>query len=98
MDKIRRFLFIIGAEGASFFEWAIWTILLIVPVGIPLTIALMQSLIKGLLICTATGIILFFGTMIFIGISDAILSVWPFEVSDEELDFEENYVPRIPPD
>lgn len=98
MDKIRRFLFIIGAEGVSFFEWAIWTTLIILPIGVPLTAVLTHSLIKGLVICAATGIILYCGTIIFVGGADAILSVWPFEISDEELDFEENYVPRIPPD
>ena len=97
-DKIRRAIFKIGAEGASYFENCIWTIILLVILGVPISIALLQSVWKGLVVVAATAILMFAVTMIFIGTADVILSVWPFDVSDEEINFEVNYKPRIPLD
>lgn len=98
MDRLRRFFFIIGAEGASFFEWAIWASILILFVGVPVTVAVLQSFLKGILVSAVTASILFFGTLIFVGLADLIISNWAYEISDEEQEFENNYEPRIPLD
>ncbi|MCI7766690.1 MAG: hypothetical protein MSJ26_01735 [Oscillospiraceae bacterium] len=97
MDKIRRAIFTVSAEGASLFEWAIWATILTVLVGLPLAIAVLQSFL-GIIVTVITGAALFVLTFIFLGITDFILSFWPFEISDEELQFEKDYIPRIPND
>lgn len=98
MNKLRRVFFIIGAEGASFFEWAIWASILVLFVGLPTAAAVLRSFLKGILVSAVTAGILFFGTLIFVGLADLILSNWQYEISDEEKEFEENYVPMIPYD
>lgn len=97
-DKIRRAIFKVGAEGASYFENCIWVLLGLAVIGIPITIALLQSVWKGLVVILITAAVLFVGSLIYVGIADAILAEWPFEISDEEKEFEENYKPRIPLD
>lgn len=97
MDKIRRAIFTISAEGASLFEWAIWTTLLTFVIGLPITIAILQSFI-AIIIPVITGIVLFVFTSVLLGITDYLLRIWPYEISDDELRFEEEYLPRIPND
>lgn len=97
MDKIRRAIFTISAEGASLFEWAIWATLLTFVIGLPITIAILQSFV-AIIIPVITGIVLFVFTGVLLGITDFLLRTWPYEISDEELKFEEEYLPRIPDD
>ena len=97
MDKIRRAIFTISAEGASLFEWAIWATLLTFVVGLPITIAILQSFV-AIIIPVITGVVLFVLTIILLSITDYWLEYWPFEISDEELQFEKEYSPRIPND
>lgn len=97
MDKIRRAIFTISAEGASLFEWAIWATLLTFVIGLPITIAILQSFV-AIIIPVITGIVLFVFTGVLLGITDFLLRTWPYEISDEELRFEEEYLPRIPND
>lgn len=97
MDKIRRAIFTISAEGASLFEWAIWATLLTFVIGLPITIAILQSFV-AIIIPVITGIVLFVFTGVLLGITDFLLRTWPYEISDEELRFEEEYLPRIPDD
>lgn len=98
MDKFRRVVFTISAEGATLFEWSIWSSLLTYLIGLPLTIALLQSIIKGFFVVFTTGLVMFAISFIILFITDEILKLWPFEISDDELEFEENYIPRIPND
>lgn len=97
MDKIRRAIFTISAEGASLFEWAIWTTLLTFVVGLPITIAILQSFV-AIIIPVITGIVLFVFTGVLLGITDFMLRTWPYEISDDELLYEKEYSPRIPND
>lgn len=98
MDKIRRILFTISAESVSHFEWVIWTIILSFLLGTPIITVILQSFVKGIIVVILTSTVLFAGTLGFVGLADIILSVWPFEISDEEKEYEEKYVPRIPMD
>ena len=97
MDKIRRAIFTISAEGASLFEWAIWTTLLTFVIGLPITIAILQSFV-AIIIPVITGIVLFVFTSVLLGITDYLLRIWRYEISDEELKFEEEYLLRITDD
>ena len=97
-DMIRRVFFTISAEGASLFEWAIWSTLLTFLVGFPIAISVLQSFLTGLLISMITGVSLFIISFVVLGISDKIISQWPFTIGDDELEFEKNYTPRIPND
>ena len=95
-DKIRRAIFKISAEGASYFEWSIWATILSFMIGLPIIITVLESFIKGFLTVFLTAVILFLISFIYVGIADGILSHWPFEIGEEEKEFEENYEPRIP--
>ena len=97
MDKIRRAIFTISAEGASFFEWAIWATILTVLIGLPLAVAVLQSFM-GIIVALITGAVLFVLTFILVRTADFLIRLWPFEISDEEQQFEKGYVPRIPYD
>ena len=79
------------------FEWAIWATLLTFVIGLPITIAILQSFV-AIIIPVITGIVLFVFTGVLLGITDFLLRTWPYEISDEELRFEEEYLPRIPND
>ena len=97
-DRIRRAIFKISAEGATLFEWSIWSTLLTFLVGLPVVTSVLQSLGTGLIISIITGVILFLISFVTLSITDNLLKWWPFQVSREELEFEENYEPRIPDD
>ena len=98
MDKLRRFLYIIGAEIVSFFEWTIWTSILVLFLGVPTVTIVLQNLLQGILVPAITVVVIWAMTLLLIGLAEGILSVWPFDVSEEELDFETKYEPRIPND
>lgn len=98
MDKLRRFIFTISAEGASYFEWSIWSSLIIAIIGMPVVIAILESVLNAVIIVILTIVIMFIISFLIVGIADSILQNWPFEISDEELQYEKNYVPRIPND
>lgn len=98
MDKLRRFLFIIGAEIVSIFEWTIWTSILVLFLGVPTVTIVLQNLLQGILVPAITVVVIWAMTLLLIGLAEGILSVWPFDVSEEELDFETKYEPRIPND
>ena len=97
-DKIRRAIFKVSAEGASLFEWAIWSTILTFLIGLPIVISVLQSLGKGLIVAFVTGVILFVLTTVLLGITDGLLKVCPFVISEEELEYESSYQPRIPYD
>lgn len=50
MDKLRRFFFIIDAEGVSFFEWTIWTSIFVLFLGVPAAMAILKNFFQGPLI------------------------------------------------
>ena len=97
-DMIRRVFFTISAEGASLFEWAIWSTLLTFLVGFPVAVSVLQSFFTSLLISLITGVTLFVISFVVLGICDNIISHWPFMIGDDELEYEKNYTPRIPND
>ena len=95
-DKIRRAIFKISAEGATLFEWCIWVSLLTLVVGLPIVMAILNSIGKSLFVVITTGLSLFLLTYILLTITNKLLEVWPFRVSMEEMEFEQDYEPRIP--
>ena len=97
MDKIRRRIFTISAEGATLFEWAIWASIILGVFVTPAVIAIIESLM-GIFIVIAAALTLFALTFILLSITDKLLECWPYEISEEELEFERDYVPMIPDD
>lgn len=97
-DKLRRFVFTLSAEGASFFEWSILSSILTLLIGFPPAVKILESFSKGLIAVIFTGIVLFSISFLIVFISEAILRLWPFEISEDEQEFENNYIPRIPYD
>lgn len=97
-DRIRRFFFIISTEGASLYEWSIWSILLALTVGFPAASLILDDVLKGLFIFVITALFLFFISFAANLICDSIIANWPFMIGDDELEFEQNYTPRIPVD
>lgn len=97
-DKIRRAIFKVSAEGATLFEWSIWSTLLTFLVGLPIVTSVLESLGTGLLLSIITGVVLFLISFVVLSVTDNLLKWWPFIISKEELEFEENYEPRIPND
>ena len=97
MDKIRRRIFTISAEGATLFEWAIWASLITSVFATPAVITILDSPM-GIFIVLAAIFTLFALTYILLSITDKLLECWPYEISEEELEFERNYVPMIPDD
>ena len=85
-DRIRRAIFKISAEGATLIEYSIWSTLLTFLVGLPVVTSVLQSFGTGLIISIMTGGILF------------LISFVTLFISTEELEFEENYEPRISDD
>ena len=65
-DKIRRAIFKISAEGASYFEWSIWATILSFMIGLPIIITVLESFIKGFLTVFLTAVILFLISFIYI--------------------------------
>lgn len=98
MDKLRRFFFIIDAECVSFFEWTIWTSIFVLFLGVPAAMAILKNIFQGLFVPAITVVILWALTFLLEGIAGGMLRHWPFDISDEESDFEANYEPRIPND
>lgn len=98
MDKLRRFFFIIDAESVSFFEWTIWTSIFVLFLGVPTAMAILKNIFQGLVVPAITVVILWALTLLLEGVANGILSHWPFDISEEESDFESNYELRIPND
>lgn len=98
MDKLRRIFFIIDAECVSLFEWTIWTSIFVIFLGVPAAMAILKNFFQGLVVPAITVAILWALTWLLIGIAGEILIHWPFDISEEESDFEANYEPRIPND